>query len=93
MLCSAKKLKDFDNKPDSKKVNTEGEIPNKLSSPKNYGIDFFDNPGQVKHIFRDELGHFKFDTPGNRKLILDTVNNKKNYIGTDKLEIRYMEKY
>lgn len=40
------------------------------------------NDSQVKHIFRDKKGHVK-DTPGNRKLMLDTCNNESNYLGTD----------
>ena len=38
----------------------------------------------VNHIFRDAKGHFKKDCKENRKIILDTVNNRKNFLGKDK---------
>ena len=38
--------------------------------------------GQIKHIFEDRRGHV-VDTPENRKMILDTASDEKNYIGSD----------
>jgi filamentous hemagglutinin len=46
------------------------------------GAKFPSKPGQIKHIFSDREGHVP-DTLENRKLILETVNNRKNYRGTD----------
>ena len=40
----------------------------------------------AKHIFRNKEGHFRVDTAENRKLLIDMVNNKKNYLGPIKWE-------
>jgi hypothetical protein len=49
----------------------------------NAGVRFPKNPGQTKHIFRDDEGHLSKDSHVNRKLFLDVANNKSNYRGTD----------
>jgi hypothetical protein len=37
----------------------------------------------IKHIFRNAPGHLQ-DTTMNRKLLVDTASNPKNYLGKDK---------
>ena len=48
--------------------------------------------GQIKHIFEDRRGHV-VDTPENRKLILDTASDEKNYIGTDAHKVDWYQKF
>ena len=36
-------------------------------------VKFVEKPGQLQHIFRDARGHFKHDTPENRKHLLDAI--------------------
>ena len=52
------------------------------SSGGGLGVKFPTNPSQLKHMFANREGHVP-DTPANRRLILDTVNNRSNYRGTD----------
>ncbi len=37
----------------------------------------------VNHIFRDSKGHFPVDTQYNRRMLIETASNKKNYLGLD----------
>ena len=48
--------------------------------------------GQIKHIFEDRRGHV-VDTPENRKMILDTASNEKNYIGSDEWKCDWYQKH
>jgi len=41
------------------------------------------NDSQINHIFQNKEGHLP-DTPGNRRLLENTANNKSNYLGSDK---------
>ncbi len=45
-------------------------------------ITFPEKDGQIKHIFADRHGHVE-DTPENRKILLETAQDIRNYIGTD----------
>jgi hypothetical protein len=38
---------------------------------------------RTDHIFRNEEGHFKNDTPANRALIEEAANNRNAFQGTD----------
>ena len=40
------------------------------------------NDAQLQHIFREAEGHL-LDTPANRSLVENTVNNSQNIIGKD----------
>ena len=44
-------------------------------------IRFFDK--NIRHIFRKALGHFWYDTLQNRKILLDTAADMKNFRTTD----------
>jgi filamentous hemagglutinin len=39
---------------------------------------------KASHIFRNAEGHFHPDTPFHRQLLIETVLDSSNYIGTDK---------
>jgi hypothetical protein len=58
-------------------------------SGNNAGVRFPKNPSQTKHIFRQKEGHLAEDTFENRKLFIETVNDKNNYKGTDALGINW----
>ena len=49
----------------------DGDCGNEIN-----GIDavFPKNPGQLKHIFRNAVGHLTYDNPSNRDLLLKTVS-------------------
>jgi hypothetical protein len=40
------------------------------------------NDAQIKHIFRDDVGHIA-DTPANRNLLEGVAQSSQNYLGTD----------
>lgn len=72
----------------------EGFLPNQLGDHADdalkkidelLGIDnirFHEDPGQLQHIFRDDLGHLLEDTVENRNVLLDTAS-RNNFIKTD----------
>jgi hypothetical protein len=39
---------------------------------------------RTRHIFRDAEGHFREDTPVNRRVLLDVAGHSANLIGTDR---------
>lgn len=41
------------------------------------------NKSQINHIFAKRPGHLK-NTPKNQKTLIDLINNKSNFKGTDK---------
>jgi hypothetical protein len=45
---------------------------------------FTENQDRLRHMFRDEEGHFPVDTPANRRLIQETANDPRNYLGSDR---------
>lgn len=60
------------------------------SSTERSNVEIPDGDGKVtidekraKHIFRESSGHFKDDTPENRKLLESIANKKENYLGRD----------
>ena len=56
------------------------------------GVQFPRNPGQIKHIFRKKTGHLSEDTFQNRKLFLDTANDKRNYRGKDNNDVEWYDR-
>ena len=61
------------------------------SSESRKQIDFFENPAQIKHIFRKRGGHV-LDTSQNRRYLLDTVRDKKNFLCKDKFGVDWYQK-
>ena len=57
----------------------------RLSSKELYALEksISFNFRRTKHMFRDVDGHFKYDIPQNRRIILNTVK-EKYYLGSDK---------
>ncbi len=47
-------------------------------------ITISENINDIKHIFRESPGHIQKDTPENRQIINDLVNDPKNYAGPDR---------
>ena len=41
---------------------------------------------RVGHIFRDAAGHFREDTPGNRRVLIEVARRESNFLGTDRFD-------
>ena len=72
-------------------VHAEGHPSTSSCPPQKKEITIYDKHGQDKHIFKNEPGHIP-DTPENRKLIIDTVLDKKNYVEQCKRGTYWYEK-
>ena len=44
-----------------------------------------------RHIFRYAEGHFREDTPANRKILIDVASEPQNFLGSDRLGNRWFE--
>lgn len=59
--------------------------PNEKESQKpKEPITLSKSASNISHIFRNKEGHFKIDTPENRRLLLETANDKCNFLGSNK---------
>ena len=69
------------------------EAPRRPSPPANhaYNPSFPLEGAQLGHIFRNSPGHFPVDSPQNRRMILDTVADPDNFVGS--LPTRRGDKY
>lgn len=50
-------------------------------------IPFLDKKETFGHIFREEIGHFKEDTPENRAYIAAATSSPENYVSTNKFGV------
>lgn len=82
-LCHARQdppKSDLNSQLDAKKIeNISVKLDSKWEEP------CFSNKQSISsHIFREATGHFKHDTPENRKYLLDAVSSPANRVGTTK---------
>ena len=87
--------KNGDNPKDAQKpepVPNFNKFKKEESSNEKQKIVFPETVAQIKHIFRKDPGHVE-DTLENRKIILDTATDPKNYIGTDKDGIDWYQRH
>jgi hypothetical protein len=75
--------KDPDKKPDDKDKDKNLAKLAEETNSQHESSDIQLSKDDIPHMLRDDKGHL-VDTPSNRKLLLDTANNQKNFLGTDK---------